>query len=250
MEEGKRCKLFLGLVIVIALIVVIANLNKEAWAGSALIPVAVIFGLWMADQAIFRTPSDAAPVISPEKEQILDELEGLWDIVSGYNICLCCTQHKNVIVKGTMLCFSGGGNGAYDQYLYLSRTPAGRLYLDTKGCWIEDWNKATQEIRIKYPLNMTYLIRRPRGWRPSQPPPAVVVLPSWWETMTDANGRVYYKNNYKMITSWTPPTAEQIAEETRERNSQVKGYVEGLPPPAHGPPPAFETSGANAPRRY
>merc|ERR1719233_942942 len=98
---------------------------------------------------------------------------------------------------------------------------------------------------------MTLIWRRPRTVvlapqsapvpRPTpvhRPAPVVVVLPSWWETATDANGKVYYKNNHRMTTSWTPPSAEQIAEETRERNAQAAG--QDLPPPDYLPPPAFD----------
>jgi len=74
--------------------------------------------------------------------------------------------------------------------------------------------------------------------------PAVLVLPHWWETQMDNNGRVYYKNNYKQTTSWTAPTAEQIAQETQERAADARITTEGTagapPPPAyHQAPPYY-----------
>jgi len=158
-------------------------------------------------------------------------------------------------VSGTQITLSGGPRGRTQvQQLYLSRTPTGTLNLDNLGSFIEVWNKVPQEIRINNALNMILRWRRPRNWvlvpqaaAGSQPPVAVVVLPTWWETMTDANGKVYYKNNHKMATSWTPPTAEQIAEETRERNAVASDGMEGLPPTAYNVPPAYETHGASAP---
>jgi len=152
------------------------------------------------------------------------------------------TAFSKAYVTGTQITLSGGPNGrTQSEQIYLSRTPAGTLYLDTHGSYVEMWNKAEQEIRIINALNMTLIWRRPQSGAPAavfqqptvpvfqQAPspaaPTIVVLPAWWETMIDANGRVYYKNNHKMTTSWTPPTAEQIAEETRERNPQGEGEM-------------------------
>jgi len=75
-----------------------------------------------------------------------------------------------------------------------------------------------------------------------QPAVKVLVLPAWWESCMDTNGRVYYKNNYKKTTSWTPPTPEQIAFETQERRAQEGASPDdyGAPPSYYDSPPAFE----------
>lgn len=54
------------------------------------------------------------------------------------------------------------------------------------------------------------------------------VLPYWWLTGKDKEGRVYYINNFKKKTQWNPPTPEQVAEELDEMNKV-------LPPPAYDP---------------
>jgi len=69
----------------------------------------------------------------------------------------------------------------------------------------------------------------------------VVVLPGWWEACMDANGKVYYKNNYNKTTSWTPPTPEQIVRETQERQAQGVGSPDNFgSAPDNLPPPAYE----------
>jgi len=75
-----------------------------------------------------------------------------------------------------------------------------------------------------------------------QPAVKVLVLPAWWESCMDTNGRVYYKNNYKKTTSWTPPTPEQIAIETQERRAHEGASPDdyGAPPSYSDSPPAFE----------
>jgi len=204
-------------------------------------------------------PADAAPVFSPEKEDILNALAGEWDIVpvstEPNHVSAENTAFTKVTVTGARITLSGPHGRTLTQQINLTRTPLGRLYLD-QGTYIEVWNKVEQEIHINSGLNKTLIWRRPRSAVPApqaapapQQPAAVVVLPSWWETMTDANGRMYYKNNYKMTTSWTPPTVEMIADETRERNAQPAEDMEP-PPPAYNPPPAFETSSASAPYAY
>jgi len=54
------------------------------------------------------------------------------------------------------------------------------------------------------------------------------VLPYWWLTGKDKEGRVYYINNFKKKTQWNPPTPEQISEEKSQMNKV-------LPPPAYNP---------------
>jgi len=193
-------------------------------------------------------PPGATPLTSPEKEKVLNELAGEWDIVPVSNDGKSDSiVFSKAFVTGSKITLSGGPNGmTLDQQIHLSRTPKGTIYIDKHGSCIEVWNKVLQEIRINNALNMILIWRRPRYGVPvpqaapvSEPPPAVVVLPSWWETMTAGNGKVYYKNNYKMTTSWTPPTAEQIAEETRERNAVAAEGMEGLPP-AYNVPPAYK----------
>merc|ERR1719320_896691 len=73
--------------------------------------------------------------------------------------------------------------------------------------------------------------------------PAVLVLPHWWETQMDSKGRVYYKNNYKMTTSWNAPTAEQIALETQERSADARittGGTAASAPSFDDAPPAYQ----------
>jgi len=226
-----------------------------------LIPLAMFWWVRRMRVQMRGLPPEAAPVISPEKEDILNELAGEWDIVpvnTGPNpnpVFARNIAFSKAYVTGTQITLSGGPRGrTQTQQIYLSRTPTGTLYLDNLGSYIEVWDKVQQEIHINNALNMTLIWRRPRSGVPLtyaapaiQRPPAVVVLPSWWETMTDANGKVYYKNNHKMTTSWTPPTAEQIAEETRERSALAAENMESQPPPAYNAPPAYETSGASAP---
>merc|ERR1719419_1752406 len=190
-------------------------------------------------------PTDATPVLSPEKEEILNELAGEWDIAGKWDIAtvsLGLVRFTKANVNGDQIILSGGsGEGIGCFMISLSRTPAGRLYLDTDGSYIDAWNKASQEIRICL-QEMRLIWRRPRRVEPAPvvaqapevamvpqaapPPQAAVVLPSWWEPMTDANGKVYYKNNYRMTTSWTPPTIAQIVEETRERKAQAEAGME------------------------
>jgi len=199
-------------------------------------------------------PSDATPVESPEKEDILNELAGEWDIVPVKVPTYVGRQRPfafaKVYVTGTQLTFSGGPEGStHTDNIYLSRTPAGTLYIDNYGSYIKVWNKIKQEITINTGLNATIIWRRQQSGvlatraAPAIQLPVVIALPSWWEILTDANGKVYYRNNHKMTTSWTPPSPEQIAEETRERNAQTFGEIEGLPPPAYNPaynpPPVY-----------
>lgn len=54
----------------------------------------------------------------------------------------------------------------------------------------------------------------------------VAVLPYWWLTGKDKEGRVYYINNFKKQTQWNPPTPEQISEEKDQMNKV-------LPPPCY-----------------
>jgi len=66
-------------------------------------------------------------------------------------------------------------------------------------------------------------------------PSSMTPLPEWWEACLDPSGRSYYRNNYKMTTSWYPPTAEQISLETEERRAQENASAPNcdLPPPAY-----------------
>jgi len=43
-----------------------------------------------------------------------------------------------------------------------------------------------------------------------------VVLPYWWAMAKARNGKVYYINNFKQTTQWSPPTLEQIEAEKEE----------------------------------
>jgi len=198
-------------------------------------------------------PSDTAPLESIEKEEIFNELAGVWDIVSQNTGQENQESDENIAfskvnITGTEIIFTGGSHGrAKIKQLFLSRTPTGTLHIDNSGTYIENWDKEQQEIHINNALNKTLIWRRPqtgatvpKAAPASQVAPAVVVLPSWWETIIDNNGKMYYKNNHKMTTSWTPPTAEQIAEETRERSIEAAVEMEGLPPLIYSPPPAFE----------
>jgi len=204
-------------------------------------------------------PKDAEPIHSPEKEEILGELAGHWQIVpvsapgSGVTIGLRNVAFSQVFVTGDMLTLSGGPRGrTQSQSIFLSRTPNGTLWLDKLGSYVEVWDKAKGEIHINNAMGMRLMWRRQGVQQPviiQQPvvpvyrpapaaaAPVVVVLPQWWSTKTDANGRVYYRNAHNGTTSWTPPTAEQIAAETREREEGWYGQnavgAEGLPPPAY-----------------
>jgi len=230
-------------------------------------------------------PADATPIHPPERDEILRELAGQWDIIPTGGAQPAISMHNisfsKAYVTGDNITLSGGPNGrVQNQKIFLSRTPAGTLYLDNLGSFVSTWDKVAQEIHINNALNMQLIWRRPQGGYQGnapaanyqqpvapvfhqpvaavvQPPPAqgvreVLVLPSWWETMTDPSGRVYYKNSYKMTTSWTPPTAQQIADETRERNAAAVGEGEGQeglpPPPAYNP--AYKTTNASAPPPY
>jgi len=209
-------------------------------------------------------PADAIALPPAERDEILRELAGQWDIVPTHVPQNSLGNVRNIAfsqayVNGEVITLSGGPHGRVQtQRIFLSRTPAGTLYLDNLGSYVTVWDKANNEIHINNALNMTLIWRRPGGAYavgnqqpvapvtyqpvpamfvqpvPAARAPAVVVLPSWWQTMTDPSGRVYYKNNYKGTTSWTPPTAQQIADETREKNASGEG-VEGPPPPAYNP---------------
>jgi len=262
MEDAlrRRAKYIPAIIISIAFIIFMFSMDLGVAAPVIVVAVLVPMGMiFLYRRMIMRgLPPDATPLISPEKEEVLNELSGEWDIVPvrGSNSAFGRTiAFSKAYVTGTQVTLSGGPRARTQvQQLHLSRTPAGTLYLDNYGSYIESWDKVQQEIRINTAQNMILIWRRPRNGVPvqqaapvSQPPAAVVVLPTWWETMTDANGKVYYKNNHKMATSWTPPTAEQIAEETRERNAVASDGMEGLPPTAYNVPPAYETHGASAP---
>jgi len=220
-------------------------------------------------------PKDAVPVPPQERDEILRDLAGQWDIIptSAQTITVGLRQvaYSKAFVSGDRVTLSGGPRGrVQSQRIYLSRTPDGTLYLDNLGSLVSKWDKAANEIHINNAMNMQLIWRRPGGYLANapagnihqpvapvvhqfQPPPAaapeVVVLPSWWETMTDPSGRVYYKNTYKMTTSWTPPTAQQIAAETRERDAEGKrGEGQGLPPPpSYNAAPANYSTNASAP---
>lgn len=43
-----------------------------------------------------------------------------------------------------------------------------------------------------------------------------ITLPYWWATARDRNGKIYYINNLKHRTQWSPPTFEQIEMEKSE----------------------------------
>lgn len=55
-----------------------------------------------------------------------------------------------------------------------------------------------------------------------------LVLPFWYLTAQDAEGRTYYINNFKKTTQWKPPTPAQVAEEKEAMKSI-------LPPPRYDP---------------
>jgi len=82
----------------------------------------------------------------------------------------------------------------------------------------------------------------------------VSVLPHWWETKIDQRGKVYYMNNFKKTTSWKPPSAAQIAQETKERNAAERGTTSGYdasaPPPAFGEEPHTFYEGEGGPGYY
>jgi len=212
-------------------------------------------------------PSNAEPIHSPEREEILGELAGLWQIVpvSVIEPTVECCVHKNesmrklrlaafsqACVSGDTVAYSGGPYGRWQNYtIILKRTPQGTLYLDQLGSYVEVWDKQKEEITIYNNLQKSRIIWRREGVQkivmqqpiapvlhpaPVAPAPVVVVLPAWWSTMTDPSGRVYYRNAHKGTTSWTPPSAEQIAAETRERQIQEYGGTgagaEGALPPA------------------
>lgn len=215
-----------------------------------------------------NVPSNAKPIHSPEREEILRELAGMWKIVPISVIppkcCLGCeimdepylsrriAAYSQACVTGNSVSYSGGPTGRWLSYkIILKRTPQGTLYLDELGSYVEVWDKQKNEITIYNDLQKSRLRWRREGVQevvmqqpvapllqaPVAPAPAVVVLPAWWSTMTDPSGRLYYRNDHKGTTSWTPPSAEQIAAETRERQSQGYGGTgagaEGAPPPAY-----------------
>jgi len=201
-------------------------------------------------------PEDAAPLVSPERDEILAELQGTWimepiDTGSGLVGAMAKNAGNSIVTfnGGTMLV--GGIEPRYQQ-VFLSRTPDGNLYLDQMGSYVEDWNKAEGVMRLNDAMGMKLLLRK-QGAAPAQtsapvhqqPASQPIVLPVWWETMQDPSGRVYYKNNNNGTTSWAPPTPEQIAKETQERNAQAIadiGQTRGPPPPAFDqPPPAFSS---------
>merc|ERR1719461_100149 len=62
---------------------------------------------------------------------------------------------------------------------------------------------------------------------PDQPRAKVVVLPSWFEQKTAADGRQYYLNNWRKTTQWTVPTQAEIDAD------RAAGAGGGGAPPAH-----------------
>jgi len=193
-------------------------------------------------------PWDAAPLVLPERDDILAELQGTWiiepiDTGSGLSGAMA-RNAGNSIVTFTGCAMIIGGIEPRQQEVFLSRTPDGRLYLDRMGSYIEEWNRAEGVIRLNDCMGMIMLLRK-SGPSPAttsapvqqQPASQPIVLPVWWETMQDPSGKVYYKNNHNGTTSWTPPTPEQIAKETQERNAQAA--ADSGPPAYDQPPPAF-----------
>jgi len=266
-----RRNIYRVLGIFVALILtVIVLLSLRMWGEATtvlvfiIIPMGLVFCVGRIVEIKERTlPTDATPVLSPEKEEILNELAGEWDIATVSSGLVRFTKAE---VYDNQIILSGGSDAGIRCFVIsLSRTPAGRLYLDTDGSYIDAWDKASQQIHICL-QEMRLIWRRPRRVQPAPvvaqapevamvpqaapPPQAAVVLPSWWEPMTDANGKVYYKNNYRMTTSWTPPTIAQIVEETRERKAQAEAGMEDPPPPAYKTSPAFESSGDSEPPPY
>jgi len=243
-------------ILFIILVINLLNLDLQSFLRRIILIVAMVFFTCCCLRCVLMRglPTDAARLPPAERDEILKELAGLWNIVPiDVGGCSCCTKvsFSQAYVTGDKITLSGGPNArTQQQTIKLRRTPEGRLYVDKHGSYISQWNKVTQEVHINNALNMQLMWKRPQGaviqQTVVQAAPAVVVLPSWWETVTDPSGRVYYKNNYKQTTSWTPPTAQQIADETREMNAMNAGEVEGAPPPSYNAPPAYNST-ANAP---
>lgn len=258
----KRAWYILFLLLVVVMIVIVSNSGPMALAFLPVcVPVLIVF--YICYRRHTSLPKDAAPIVSPESDQILGELAGEWDIIpvntGGCILCGSNMHFSKVYFRGTAFTLSGGRRGrSYTQQLYLSRTPTGTLYLDKFGSYVTEWNKVSQEIHITTSNNGQQLWRRPLTFSSAQAAapvyhqpvvaaPVVVFLPAWWETHVDPSGRTYYKNNHTMKTSWTPPTAAQIAQETRERNARGEEEGEGAAPLAYNPPPAYNATTASAP---
>lgn len=86
-----------------------------------------------------------------------------------------------------------------------------------------DGTTAEQEFEVGY--SQPHMVERKFQ---DEDPSGSSVLPYWWLTGKDKEGRVYYINNFKKKTQWNPPTPDQIAEEMEEMNKV-------LPPPAYDP---------------
>jgi len=210
-----------------------------------------------------------------EIQEILDLLLGDWEITT-WNGCTQKTFTKANVTHDTIH-YSAPNGETEEVFLDLSRTPDGNINLDSEGrSYIQEWDEAKQEIIVfgffrleeftnlniettwcrpgassatveleieLYPVPaQTASAPQPGATGNFQPAVKVLVLPAWWETCMDTNGRVYYKNNYKKTTSWTPPTPEQIALETQERRAQEGASPDdyGAPPSYYDSPPAFE----------
>jgi len=215
-----------------------------------------IFACLLKCLGIRGLPEDAAPLGAPERDDILLQLQGTWiiepiDTGSGLIGAMAKNAGNSIVTFTGSTMLIGGIEPRY-QEVFLSRTPDRKLYLDRMGSYVEDWNKAEGVMRINDAMGMILLLRKQRPTLAQtsapvhqQPASQPIVLPVWWETMQDPSGKVYYKNNHNGTTSWTPPTPEQIAKETQERNAQAVadiGQTGGPPPPAYDqPPPAFSS---------
>lgn len=246
MDSLRRCKaIVIGLAAAMIILILILNSDprNKMYAMYPIFGLVALFCIYcFCLRQMNGVPQDAVLIASPEKDEILAELSGLWNLVpiaDGQGMMKMGRAFKRAYVTGDKVTFSGGyRNSSHTQTIHLSRTPTGTIYLDKWGSFIEKWDKVEQEMHVNTGA-MTLLWSRakkknvPRA--AVEAVPAVIVLPSWWETSTDPSGRVFYKNNHNMTTSWAPPTAEQIALETKERNVQSFG-VEGQPPPAFNTP--------------
>jgi len=262
----KYKMIIVPIVIVLFVVQIIIHTNEEHYVEYVglytIIPTAMV--LFFCICIVCRMtglPEDAVPLEPAERNKILRELSGSWRVTpTSSGVMGMTVKFNKVYVNGNNALFSGGRKGStQNRTLYLSRNPAGTLYIDKLGSLISSWDKAKHELHINNNLNMGMMWKRTSGGareqKVQQPDfhniaaalqPAVVVLPSWWEAKINPSGRVYYQNNYKMSTSWNPPTAQQIAIETQERNAEgiemMKGETQttaNAPSDYSAPPPPF-----------
>merc|ERR1739848_317217 len=134
-------------------------------------------GLALLHGSVLKTPPDAVLLSEYEARTYTDQLQGTWEVLpTELPDDPCCggsqqyTGYSKVFVEESRMTFSGGRQGRMEtQTLQLHRSPAGELYLDSKGTLCTQFSPETGQVRARNALGFGILRRREEGAVTSQP---------------------------------------------------------------------------------